>query len=115
MQEDVLYEFLRKKGDYLFHRESQDLEFKEQFNFAGLAEYLRDFAAFANNKGGYLIFGVENSPRKPSGLSPTSLDQFDNIDPEKISGYILEIFSRDITWEMAVVELYEKKFGVFHA
>ncbi len=36
----------------LFHRESQSLEFKEQFNFAGLADYCRDFAAFANNRGG---------------------------------------------------------------
>jgi len=114
MREDILCDFLRKKGDYLFHRESQELEFKEQFNFAGLAEYLRDFAAFANNKGGYLIFGVENSPRIPSGLSATALDQFNKIDPEKISGYILDIFSRDILWEMDVIELYEKKFGVIY-
>ena len=41
MQDDILHEFLRKKGDYLFHRESQELEFKEQFNFAGIAEYLK--------------------------------------------------------------------------
>jgi predicted HTH transcriptional regulator len=41
----------------LHHREGQELEFKEQFSFAGLAEYFKDFAAFANNRGGYLIFG----------------------------------------------------------
>ena len=37
---------------YLFHREGQELEFKEQFNFSSLADYFRDFAAFSNNKGG---------------------------------------------------------------
>lgn len=114
MQEDIVHDFLRKKGDHLFHRESQELEFKEQFNFAGLAEYFRDFAAFANNRGGYLIFGVENSPRIPSGLSTSSLEQFNQIDPETISGYIIETFSSDISWEMDVVELYGKDFGVFH-
>lgn len=54
-------ELLRKKGEYLFHREGQELEFKEQFNLAGLADYFRDVAAFANNRGGYLIFGVKDS------------------------------------------------------
>lgn len=38
---------LRKDGS-LYHRESQTLEFKESFNFAGLSEYFRDFAAFAS-------------------------------------------------------------------
>jgi predicted HTH transcriptional regulator len=50
---------------YLYHREGQELEFKEQFNLAGLVDYFRDFAAFANNRGRYLIFGVKDSPRIP--------------------------------------------------
>ena len=48
---DQVKEFLREKDGRLHHRENQELEFKEQFNFSGLAEYLRDFAAFANNRG----------------------------------------------------------------
>ena len=111
--ETTVKECLRKKGSGLFHREGQELEFKEQFNFAGLAEYLRDFAAFANNRGGYLIFGVENSPRKPTGLSESAHDQFDKLDPEKITGFILDIFSCDISWSHGVIELYGKKFGYF--
>ncbi len=58
IQEDTIREFLRVNGKHLHHREGQELEFKEQFNLAGLAEYFRDFAAFANNRGGYLVFGV---------------------------------------------------------
>jgi hypothetical protein len=113
MDENRVKELLKIKGQYLYHRESQELEFKEQFNFAGLADYFRDFAAFANNKGGYLIFGVKDSPRLPIGLSTSSLKQFNKIDPEKITGYLLEIFSSDIRWEQTVVEIYGKEFGVF--
>lgn len=45
-------DFLRTHDDgTLVHSESMTLEFKESFNYAGLADYYRDFAAFANNKG----------------------------------------------------------------
>ena len=113
IDEEYIIELLRVKGSYLYHRENQELEFKEQFNFAGLGEYFRDFAAFANNRGGYLIFGVQDSPRIPIGLSAPSLDQLNRLDPEKISGYLLEIFSSDIRWEQAIIKHSEKYFGVF--
>lgn len=113
IDEKYIKELLRVKGAYLYHRENQVLEFKEQFNFAGLGEYFRDFAAFANNKGGYLVFGVKDSPRVPSGLSDASLEQLNKIDPEKISGFLLEIFSSDIYWEQSIIEFDRKYFGVF--
>lgn len=111
--EQQVVEFLREKNGRLHHRENQELEFKEQFNFAGLAEYLRDFAAFANNRGGFLIFGVTDSPRKAEGLSASAADQFDKIDPQKITGYILDLFSSEIIWSHDVVERKGKKFGYF--
>lgn len=75
-------ELLRTKdGGGLHHREGQELEFKEHFNLAGLAYYFRDFAAFANNKGGFIIYGVTDAPRILKGLSESSLQQFDKIDP----------------------------------
>ncbi len=113
IKEDVIQELLRTKDEHLFHREGQELEFKEQFNLSGLADYFRDFAAFSNNKGGYLIFGVTDSPRTPQGLSESSLKQFNKVDPEKISGYLLEIFSANISWEQATIALNSKSFGVF--
>ena len=83
-----------KKDGNLYHRESQYLEFKESFNFAGLADYFHDFAGFANNKGGYLIFGVKDRPKRELiGLKTNAIAQFDKLDPEKISGYLLDIFS----------------------
>lgn len=103
-----------KEDDHLFHREGQELEFKEQFNFAGLAEYLRDFAAFANNRGGYIIFGVKDTPRVLTGMSEKSANQFEKIDPERISGFVLDIFSADICWEQASFDVEGLLFGVFH-
>jgi len=114
MDEDRIIELLKIKKEYLYRREGQELEFKEQFNFAGLEEYFRDFAGFANNRGGYIIFGVKDSPHIPIGLSPKSLGQFNKIDPEKISGYLLDIFSSDIRWKQNVVEHNNMNFGVFH-
>lgn len=114
INEDYIKELLRTNSNgSLYHREGQELEFKEQFNFGGLADYLRDFSAFANNKGGYLIFGVTDSPRKLKGLTGSSLQQFEKIDPEKITGYILEIYSSQITWEQIIFENKGMSFGVF--
>lgn len=113
IDEIQLRELLKVKDGHLFRREGQELEFKEQFSFAGLADYFRDFAAFSNNRGGLLIFGVKDAPRLPIGISAASLQQFDKIDPEKISGYLLEIFSADIRWDQASFEVDGKHFGVF--
>jgi hypothetical protein len=107
-------EMLKKKPNgNLHHREGQTLEFKEQFNFAGLVDYFRDFAAFSNNKGGHLIFGVTDSPRKATGLSKNSEEQFEKIDPEKISEYLLGIFSGEIDWQQELIVIDGLNFGVF--
>lgn len=114
VNEEELRELLKVKDGHLFRREGQELEFKEQFSLAGLADYFRDFAAFSNNRGGLLVFGVKDAPRIPTGLSQQSLVQFNKIDPEQITGYLLDIFSTDIRWDQATFEIDAKHFGVFH-
>lgn len=106
-------ELVRLKGKTLFHREGQELEFKEQFNLAALADYFRDFSAFSNNRGGYLILGIKDTPRTRTGMSEKSIEQFEKVDPEKITGYLLELFSSDIRWEAALVEVGSVSLGVF--
>ena len=113
IEEDLVRDLLRMKGGFLYHREGQELEFKEQWNFAGLADYFRDFAAFANNRGGYLVFGVKDSPRVPIGLSDSSQDQLHKLDPEQITGFLLDTFSSAINWEIAVLEVDGKWFAIF--
>lgn len=116
LSKETIEELLKLKDDgCLFHRENQSLEFKENFNYAGLAEYLRDFVAFANNKGGYLIFGVKDRPKRIlAGMSEKSIEMFDKIDPELISGSILNLFSQNIDYTFDSFEINSKKYGVFY-
>ena len=115
ISEEVITELLKLKTDgTLYHRENSTLEFKEQFNFAGLADYLKDFAAFANNNGGYLIFGVKDKPRTLIGMSHKSIEQFEKIDPQTITGDILECFSSEIKYEYSSFDVDGKTYGVFY-
>jgi len=113
IDQNKIEELVRLKGKTLFHREGQELEFKEQFNLAALADYFRDFAAFSNNRGGYLIFGIKDMPRTREGLSEKSIELFEKVDPEKITGYLLEIFSSDIRWAASLIEVDGVSLGVF--
>ena len=97
----------------LVRRESHVLEFKRSFNLGALAEYFRDFAAFANNLGGYMIFGVEDSPRRLTGLSDSAWARFNAIDPQKITEPLLGMFVPDIRWELEAFEIDGKRIGVF--
>ena len=97
----------------LVRRESHVLEFKRSFNLGALAEYFRDFAAFANNRGGYMIFGVEDSPRQLTGLSDSAWARFNAIDPQKITEPLLGMFVPDVRWESEAFEIDGKRFGVF--
>ena len=106
-------EILRMDRDTLNSQESEEIEFKEQFNLAGLADYLKDFAAFANNRGGYLIFGVKDSPRVLEGLNSKSIKHFQKVDPEKITAFLLELFSPNIRWEQRGVEIDGNVYGIF--
>ncbi len=115
INDDIIAELLKLKVDGSFyHREAKDLEFKESFSLAGIGEYLKDFSAFANNQGGYLIFGITNSPRKLKGLNEKSKQQFNSIDEEKISGFIIEYFSPYVDWELGSYKKEDKFFGILY-
>ena len=113
---EMIAELLRldASGRYIFHRESKNIEYKESFNHAGWSEYLRNFAAYANNDGGYMIFGVKDGPKEPMGLSNSAADMFDRIDEEYISEEINKLFSPTINWEKQLVEAHGKHFGIVY-
>ena len=99
---------LNSKG-FIKQRESFDLEFKSSFHFGdSLAEYLRSIVGMANNKGGEIIFGINDKPREPKGLSN---DKFENCDPNKINQFISQYFSHEVLWNMETHEFHGKQFG----
>ena len=90
-------------------RENSALEFKESFNWGYRVDYARTLAAFANTKGGYLVFGVTNSPRKLKGIDG---EKFLNTEPAKITEFLNEYFSPEIHWEIGTYEFESFTFGV---
>jgi len=93
---------------YIKSRESAKLDFKQSFNWANAAEYTRTMVSFANNQGGYLIFGVKDKPRELLGLSG---DSFEELTSEKISEYLRSCFSSTLDYEFETIELDGKKIG----
>lgn len=95
-------------------REGTQKEFKESFSFNALHLYLRTMAAFANAKGGYIIFGVTDNPRTLKGLEQSHLSQFDNLDRAKLTDGLNEYFSPEIHWEAGTFKLEGKTLGVIY-
>ncbi len=63
----------------------------------------------ANNQGGKIIFGVQDSPHVPLGLMN---DKFQKFDPSHLNQVFLNYFSIDIDWSMDTFEQFEKTFGI---
>lgn len=89
--------------------EGLTIEYKETFNFGSLAKYFKTMMAFANNRGGIIIFGVTNSPRTIKGLGKDS--QFYNIDPEKIVQFMKEDMSVILDFEIDTFFVDGKELG----
>ena len=98
----------KDERNYLKTRESTTIEFKEKFQFSNMSDYLKTLAAFANNRGGVIIFGVKDSPRIPCGVNR---DKFDQIDSERISSYLTDYFHPQFEWEMDLISESNMWFG----
>jgi len=104
------FKFKVNSKGYLVNRESFDLEYKQSFNYGdSLIEYCRSMVGMANNRGGKIIFGIQDSPRIPKGLLN---DKFDNLDPNKVNQALFEHFSHDFDWEISSLEFNCLEFGV---
>lgn len=92
-------------------RESARLEFKEQFNIADRAAYARIMASFANAHGGYLVFGVKNSPRELVGLKGA---RFDDLDPATLTVFLDSGMSPALAWEIDSIDLAGFRLGFIY-
>ena len=106
-----IFKIDKKNPERLLARESSGLEFKESFSYKSLAKYAKTMAAFANCGGGYIIFGVQNSPHVYVGLAEKKLDAFKSIDPERITEELNNTFAPEIRYEMNTYVFKGKSFG----
>lgn len=68
-------------------------------------------AAFANNQGGYILFGVKDTPRELIGVEDAA---FDNFPQEELTKRLNSLFAPEINWESGTVELSEIKIGYIY-
>lgn len=94
----------------LENRENSQLEFKETFNLGNLARYARTMAAFANNKGGYLVFGVEPSPHRLKGVNTAKFD----CDPALLTQFLNSHLGPEIEWDKNTVDIFGVTIGYIH-
>ena len=98
----------------IVNREGTTIEFKESYNHCNRAQYMKTIAAFANNRGGYIIFGVGDKPRCLIGLNDKSLSQFEDLKVEEFTKTMLDYFSPEIKWEHCTFEFRGMSFGVIY-
>lgn len=98
-------------ADRLISRESRWLEFKKSFNWNSRADYTRTCAAFANTKGGYLVFGVDRMPHRLIGLQTRN---FEETDPSTISTFFNEYLAPELHWEATVQVFDIQRYGIIY-
>lgn len=97
------------KNGIVHARESSVLEFKESFNYLAIPDYTKILASFANNKGGIIIFGISNSPKRVVGID---VEKFDEIKQEKITSFLLDHISPNVDWALESADCYSGKLGI---
>jgi len=96
-------------NDILKRRESNTIEFKEHFNWNDKkfkSMISRTAAAFSNNAGGIIIFGVADKPHTILGI-----EDFDETDEAAIATWFNEHFSPSIDFSKHTFEYHEKTIG----
>lgn len=99
----------KNNENYIKARESTTIEYKESYNHGSMAQYFKTMAAFANTDGGYIIFGITDSPRTFKGLSDKGKLQFENIKIEEFTNNLNEYFQPSIKWANVIFEYIEIK------
>lgn len=71
-------------------------------------------ASFANADGGYIIFGVTDSPRMLKGLNSESLRRFEELDPAILTSGLNEYLSPEVRWEAHLHTVENKKIAMIY-
>ena len=104
-----VFRFHNSIPNRIITRESGTIEFKESFNWGSKDRYAKTIAAFANNKGGFLVFGVKDNPRELVGLVSTN---FENKDDADITGYLNSVFVPAIHFRKYTDSVRRKQVGI---
>jgi hypothetical protein len=107
--EHVSLENIRKIKELNFRSESSEIDFKEVFKISekkSKVEFIKDIKSFANSKGGYIIYGVNNNSEW-IGLDDRSDD---DVDSATLYNIIDEYIEGEIELVTNIVEIEHKSF-----
>ena len=65
-------------------------------------------------RGGYILFGIGDKPRRLLGLNDKSLSQFEELKVEDFTKALLDYFSHEIKWDHCTFEFHGMSFGVIY-
>ena len=97
---------------YLESCENEDIEYKESFTFD--AQIMKTCAAFANNRGGYIVFGVKDSKREPVGLSTKHAQILEQYDLGDAIRKLNDVFVPTINIDLRDFRHCGKDFGILY-
>jgi hypothetical protein len=114
--EAVVRLFFRRSSDGVWRcaaGETDQHECKEGFHLRNFGKALRTIAGFANNRGGYLFFGVRDKPHgfEVSGLAD---GRFANVDQKSFSQTIRAALDPTPRFASLLIDLDGKKVGVIY-
>ncbi len=81
-------------GSFVDPKETDRIEFKETFHLQSLPVYAKSLIGYANNSGGFILFGIKDSGQVV-GLTS---DSFKKLDSQKFSQTLTDLVSPTIRW-----------------
>ncbi len=116
ISESILFQLLKiKKGtiNCLDIGENDTFECKENFN-TDIKSLIKPLVSFANNKGGYILYGVKDAVWEIIGLSDKKIEAFSTWDLEKLSGSLFEFAGCGLRIEKTTYDIAGKTIGVLY-
>lgn len=108
-----LFELSTTEPNTLAQSESEVLEFKRSFSkFSD--PILKTCAAFANNRGGYIVFGIVNDSRELVGLDDEHLRLFDQYDLAEATKKLNARFNPSISIRKRTFSKSGLQFGIVY-
>ncbi len=91
--------------------ETDIVEGKESFNWGSKETYAKTMVGFANNRGGYLLFGVVDLSFEIVGIKPDRMEKFDL---KKANQYLSRTFTQALRIESGSFAVNGKTVGAFY-
>jgi len=87
------------------------VEGNEVFNWGSKSDYCKTLAGIANNRGGYILFGVKDGSFEITGIPPDRMERFDL---KKANEYIVRTFNQSFELDKGQFQIAGRTIGVLY-